>query len=327
VHFDFNFPRYSLMAYHHDAAVGEREYYALFDLNVLSPVLSLAKGHNANEITRDTAALMAFLMSMDCYIEPGISAQEYSTINGEEQTRINIDLFRQADNVHPAIYADIASGLRNSISNNELPCATNDKNKNFQPYIAECYWQYYAMLLKLGTIFDSSEDPLYKLESFMKWQRDEFFFGACAILFAIQSLAPKPVKDPFKQLNKRYKNDPLKGIHNVAWDLSIVHYWAGRVFLDYPKNKHWLFCSFDSNLREIAKYLIAAEAIEQGFLLEQLVKKHWSKNQVGNVISLVSMSNSVEYDQNRKSRVMATKKMVSNIIPVLETEVMNTKRF
>lgn len=301
------------------------DYNALFDSNVLSSVLDLARGNNANDIMRDTAALMAFLMSFDCLIEPGISAQEYSIINGEEKTKANIKLFRQADNIDPAIYADIVCGLRNSISTDVLPSLTNKERKNFQPFIPPCYGQYYTALLKLGIILYSKGNPLDKLKSFMEWQRDEYFFGAAITIFAVLSLGPNPVKDPLKQINKRYRDDPLKGIRNAAWDLNIVKYWGERVFIDHSKNKHWLFCSFDSILQEIARYLIVSSSVPLESQLKQLVERHWPNNKVDQVLSILSISDSINDDPDRNARVLSTKQEIVNLIPVLEAEFIYIK--
>ena len=152
VHYDPKFPRYSVAAYHHDAALHQHKYYALFDLNVLSNVLDIARGNSASESMRNAAALMAFLMSFDGIIEPGMSAQEYSSINGEVQTRENIRLFRQADNAHPAIYASITCNRCAAVSPEDLPNVRKHSPVRFRPYIAEPYWQHYGALLKLGIL-------------------------------------------------------------------------------------------------------------------------------------------------------------------------------
>lgn len=326
VHFAPEFPRYSIVAYHHDAAIHGHRYRALFDLNILSAALAIARGGAANETMRDVAALMAFLISFDCVVEPGMSAQEYSSLNGEKQTLENIRLFRLADNLHPALYADIACERLERLTPAHLPDSIMQPPDAFQQYIGSAYWQHYAALLKLGALLKSHAEPIDKLESYMRWQRDEFFFGACVTVFAIQALGTQPIKDPLKQSKSRRNSDPLKGVRNAAWDLSMVHYWSERVFHDYKNNVQWLLCSFDANLRELARHIIVSTSLGADVQMQRIVRAHWPVRMIDSVVATLSIADIARHDQEREMRVRATKADMPRIIKSLERTFVDAAR-
>lgn len=323
IHFDHGFPQYSMAAYQCAIAANGHRYYAVFDLNVFSALLAIAKGRAANDSMRNVAALMAFLISFDCIIDPRMSALEYSSVNGLDKTKENIRLFRKADNVDPAIYADIACCRRDSVSRQDLPDVADSSADSFQTDIAPPYWQHYAALLKLGVILNSAGEPLDKLERFMKWQRDEFFFSACTTIFAVQSLGPQPIKDPLKQKDSRYSSAPLKGVLNAAWDMSIVQFWADRVEDDDGKDRHWLLCSFDVSLQELARFLLVPPFVESGLQRRAIVESYWPKRLIDAAISHMAIADTVLDGQNRLARIASVKNTLPELIPSLESEFLH----
>lgn len=319
VYFDQRFPRYSLMAYHHDSLVEKHEYYALADLNVLSTVLSIARGAKASDIMRDAAGLMAFLMSFDCMIEPGMSAQDYATINGVRQTQENIDMFRRADNISPAIYADMACGKIDHVPRDALPPPL-PRGREFRPFVAKPYAQQYAALLKLGMLTRRSQKPIEKLRAFMAWQRDEYFFGSCVTVYAVLALAPQPVKDPLKQQRSAAKHDRLKGVRNTAWDMSIAQYWAQRTMSDSGKNRRWLLCTFDSTLKELARSLIVSTTMAPEEQMNALIASRWPEHLVDEVMSVIEIANGLRNTAERRARVSTVKANIAAVITALEEE-------
>jgi hypothetical protein len=201
----------------------------------------------------------------------------------------------------------------------------------FRQYIAAPFWQHYAALLKLGIVLNSHGEPLDKLQSYMEWQRDKFFFSVCTTIFAVQSLGPQPIADPLKQSKKWSRRHPfrhpLNGVRNAAWDMSIVKYWSDRIFDDNKKNVHWLFCSLDASLQELAKYIIVSTSLAPDIQLRQIVKAHWPMRMVDNVVTHLAIADYVRGDEHkRRLRIRETKRRLPNVVKALEDEFMNTRR-
>jgi hypothetical protein len=321
IHFDPKFQSCSFSTYQITSINSDYKYRAVFDLNILSAVLSIAKGHHANGSMKDAAALMAFLISLDCMIEPGICAQEYSTLNGEAQTVENIRLFRQADNIHPSVYAEIACDRRHHLTPDHVHCKNEKPFAEFKTRTLSPYLQIYAALLKLAIIMKSGTNPLEKLRLFTRWQRDEYFHGACATIFAIQALGTQPIKDPFKQRRIKPGADPLAGVRNAAWDLAIVKFWGEKILDDFDHKIIWLLCSFDKSLKQLARHIIATDSQEPEQRLLSIVKKHWSPSStIDSVLRELKASESINSDQARIQRVNEAKMNIHHTIRLLEQE-------
>lgn len=320
VHFDTQFSRYSLAAYFEHGIRDKCEYRALFDHNVVSYLLSLTKGDRADNNMRDVAALMAFVMAFDCVIDPRMYAIEYATHHGDETTRSKIALFRQADNIHPRHYAEIALAHRDRLSVSLLPEISEQGDSSFRHHVADAYWQQYAMLLKLGCIANSTRSPLQKMTEFMEWQRDDYLFSSPGILYAVMALGPRPIANPLKNHSADTPQKLLDGVRNTAWDVTIAKYWSDKVVGSAGSKHAWILCTMDKCVKKLASSLIASPAKTADTQLGDLLRAHWPPRLVGDVGQAIQSILHSADDPTRVATLIDRRKKTHSLINALEKE-------
>lgn len=287
--------------------IGEKEIHgttisALFDRNIFTDIISLARGEEisqTSESKRLVAALMAFLQCADVLIEPNIALYEYASKRGSLIANEELRLFRVADNIHPKIYTDIALSRKNKVRMKKDVDSNIEDGRNFDKQLQS--WNFnYTIALKLALFERAPIEQHQKMSKFMKWMFEEFYFGAPAVLFANRYFAYKATMKGLKSFDRKQALSTLK---RTTWDLTLLTEWAKKVELQTETNTIWLLCSRDATLMRIARCLMVSGHAESA-LREEKIKNDFIGNW-GNKIGYDLYKIYLHYQQNSddKSRV------------------------
>lgn len=101
---------YSVETYIREYAWKQTETTFLFDRNLYSQVVALAKGNQTTKTSRFAAAIMAFASCANAQIEPNLALYEGSASGARRAWKRDLEIFHRADNIHPANWAALALG-------------------------------------------------------------------------------------------------------------------------------------------------------------------------------------------------------------------------
>lgn len=280
--------KYNYVSFHKEKDLHGTETYVLLDRNVFTYIISIAKGEDVDlrdkqkmGPRRIAAAIMAYLQCSDICIEPNIALYEYAATNTQSTATDELELFRKADNLHPQIYADIALGRKNKVTTKELDKASGYLGPmvNFRKDLN--HWHFnYTVALKLALLELQLIQQNKKMESFLQWQHDDFFYGAPVTLFASLYLSSKRIGGMMKKLRSIDRTKALLGIKNAAWDLTVLTTWSKSALRMRETNKLWLLCSRDTAMKKIAGCLFTTEIDENivSLRLKSIFIEHWGKD-------------------------------------------------
>lgn len=270
--------RYDWQTFRLAAAEGGTETVALFDRNVFSDVVSIARSAEIDqapasiERARIGAAVMAFLQCSNVLIEPNLAL--YEEPNGAFK---DFRLFRRADEVDARIYTEIALGRLDRISGFQLPPPkVEPKPEDFtRPFKgAEAHR---IAVLKIAELELSTLPPLKKLKQFLRWVFHEYVFLPAAVTLAAQQFAPPRGKPLLRNLRSTDRQKALHGVENAVWDLLVAMNWAERVLEQKQKKRFWLLCSRDEALKQLASRLLftSIEGESRDVALRRIFSELW----------------------------------------------------
>lgn len=249
------FDRYSLGAYVRETHVHESKFFALFDRNIYTDIIAVAKSggtkpHTAQQ--RVACALLAFLQLAEVIIEPNQAISEYVDSGHHEEAVRELRLFRAVDNLDSRILIELALGQRTDIpaSMLNLPGVESVELKSGEDFRS---WRiHYGFVLKLALIELQEGKPVEKLERFIDWVYKDYVFTTSAILFASVYFSNKRFKGMVKSIGSGDKDRVLRGLRNTTWDLTIAHYWYNKAIARKADGIFWLLCTADRALKAIA---------------------------------------------------------------------------
>ena len=252
------FNPYSLGDYLDQIHVHKAIFHAMLDRNILSEIISVINNYSEkalSETQRTACALLAYFQISDTLIEPGMAIWELVDSGSHEQARGELALFRAADNLHPQQFIDIALGRINTVKIHVDQITDEPLEKKVGEDFST--WKvHYGLMLKLAILESTGGKWAGKFEAFIDWLYTDYIFSGPAVVFAIICFSQKRFKRMFKKLTCKSRDELLRGIRNVAWDMTIVHYWGQKVMSDRQKGILWLFCTEDKVLKEIANYIV-----------------------------------------------------------------------
>lgn len=280
--------KYNCVSFLEEKRLHGTETYVLLDRNVFTYIISIAKGEDVDlrdgqkmGPRRIAAAVMAYLQCCDICVEPNIALYEYAATNAQSAAADELELFRKADNLHPQIYADIALGRKNKVTTKELDKVSVSLGPmvNFKKDLN--HWHFnYTVALKLALLELQLIPQNKKMESFLQWQHDDFFYSASATLLASLYLSSKRIGGMMKKLKSIDRTKALLGIKNAAWDLTVLTTWDRLALRMQETNKLWLLCSRDTAMKKIAGCLFTTEIDENiiSLRLKNTFIEHWGKD-------------------------------------------------
>jgi hypothetical protein len=251
---------YSVETYIAEYARRQTETTFLFDRNLYSHVVALAKGSKASEKTRFAAAVMAFASCANTQVEPNLAIYEGSASRGRRAWKRDLEIFHRADDIHPANWASLALGYAERFDR-RIPGKRlrSDAAKRFDPTAdLRLYAFVYPIVLKMAITSRAGGRPDKKMIELLDWMYYCWHFSAPATLLATEALSHDPPKDVFKNSGSRDRKRALAGVKNAAWDLVYITAWFDRIKGQSRTNQLTVLCSRDSVLLKVAELLRTA---------------------------------------------------------------------
>jgi hypothetical protein len=278
---------YDIANYLYATHVQNHEFKTLFDRNLVSPLVQLAKGQavpvdsGAAAIFKLSAACLAFCEIADILVEPGMALYEYASATSHDNADSDRRFFHIADNVHPQHYVDIALGRADCLPVNHLLdlyadtaiASQKGREANFQKTL-HLWKPQYLFVLKTVQLIRSGINSLNAAQELLRWQADDAFFNAPATLFCLAALSHKP---PKRGMIKNIRQNDLAavkdGARNATWDICLISQW-GR-WLREENSVRWALSSNDVALRAIVHALFIQEDEPTEVKLAEFLRLYW----------------------------------------------------
>ena len=251
---------YSVETYIAQYARERTETTFLFDRNLYSQVVALAKGSRATENARFAAAVMAFASCANTQIEPNLALYEGAASGARRAWKRDLEIFHKADDIHPANWAALALGYAERFDR-RIPGKRlrSELAKNFDPAAKLRFYGFvYPIALKMATISMAGGKADKKMIELLDWMYHCWHFSAPATLLATRALSHDPPKDVFKNIGSMDRRRALAGVKNAAWDLVYITEWFERIKAQEKANELTVLCSRDGVLLKVAELLRSA---------------------------------------------------------------------
>lgn len=251
---------YSIETYIVQYAMKQTETMFLFDRNLYSQAVSLAKGNRVTKNTRCAAAVMAFASCANTQIEPNLALYEGSASGARRAWKRDLEIFHKADDIHPMNWASLALGYAERfdrrIPGKRLRSAAA---KAFNPAGKLRFYGFvYPIVLKMALISMAGGRSDKKMLELLDWVYHCWHFSAPALFLATQALSQDPPRDIFKNIRSKDRKKALRGIENAAWDLVYITAWFERIKTQTKTNELTVLCSRDKVLLKVAELLRGA---------------------------------------------------------------------
>lgn len=251
---------YSVETYIVQYARNQTETTFLFDRNLYSQVVALAKGSRVIEKTRFAAAAMAFASCANTQIEPGLALYEGSASGARRAWKRDLEVFHRVDDIHPANWAALALGYAPKfdlrVPGKRLRSETA---KRFDPSAKLKFYGFvYPIALKMAMkcmVGGSCDEKMIEL---LDWLYSSWHFSAPAVLLATLVLSKDPPKNVYKNIGSTDRKKALLGVRNAAWDLVYITAWYERIKTQARTNEFTVLCSRDGVLLKVAELLRGA---------------------------------------------------------------------
>lgn len=251
---------YSVETYILQYAKKQSEFTLLFDRNLYSQVVALAKGSRTTEKSRLTAGVMAFASCANLQIEPSIALYEGSASGARRAWKRDLEIFHRADEIHPVNWAALALGHAERFDR-RIPGkrVRSGAAKSFDPTAKLRFYGFvYPIVLKMATINRVGGRSDKKMIELLDWMYYCWHFSAPATLLALQALSHDPPKDVFKSIGSTDRKKALAGVRNAAWDLVYITAWFERIKTQSEANEFTVLCSKDRVFLNVAELLRSA---------------------------------------------------------------------
>jgi len=251
---------YSVETYIYQYAMSRTETMFLFDRNLYSQVVALAKGARATENSRCAAAAMAFASCANTQIEPNLALYEGAASGARRAWKRDLEIFHKADEIHPMNWASLALGhvdrFDRRIPGKRLQ---SEAARSFDPKGRLRFYDFiYPIALKTALISMAGGRSERKMLELLDWVYQCWHFSAPALLLATQALSHDPPKDIFKNIRLKDRKKALRGVENAAWDLVYITAWFERIKTQAKENELTVLCSRDKVLLKVAELLRGA---------------------------------------------------------------------
>jgi hypothetical protein len=248
---------YSVETYIVQYATARTETTFLFDRNLYSQVVALAKGSQATTNSRVAAAIMAFASCANAHIEPSLALYEGSASGARRAWKRDLGVFHKADEIHPANWAALALGHAERFDR-RVPGKRlrSGPAKNFDPTAKLRFYGFvYPIVLKMATISRVGGQPDRKMIELLDWMYHRWHFSAPATCLALQALSHDPPKNIFKNIGSTDRKKALAGVKNAAWDLVYITAWYERIKTQVQEHELTVLCSRDGVFLTVAELL------------------------------------------------------------------------
>lgn len=290
------------------------EFRALFDRNLISPLVALAGKKNLAaepaqmEICRLACASMAFCILANITVEPSMALYEYASGSGHEAAESDLRLFRIIDNADPRALLDIALGVTARLPEDHLDDLERDpeilaspvREKNFAKELT--LWRpNYLHVLKAVSLLRSSRTPLDAVLDLLRWQSEESYFNAAAATYLMAAMSHHPPKGKMLKSARSEKSvEIIKGVRNATWDICFIQQF--KKFITDPEEPNWSLWSHDIALRAIARDAFLREDESAEDKIKISLQRGWGKSASTIFKAYVRYSQAAQVDPAARDR-------------------------
>lgn len=318
-----------LVDYLSAATVQGCNFHALFDRNLISPLVALARGEsvpespNGESNARLAAACACFCILANILVEPNISIYEYAASSGNSAAQSDVYFFRLADNADALAFLEIALGNRNQLPHEMLERIRSTPKfsdmdipeRNFERPLSS--WKpSYLFVLKTAALRRGGLTPFEAAIALTEWQQKEAFFFAPASMYCLAAISHTPPKGG---MLKGIQSDNLEllrsGLRNAAWDICLLQQFGKLV--RRPNGPLWSLWSTDVALREIAISLFIRGDEPERQKLSTFYSRHWGKRD-GNHLLAIYEDSALEASKEAPMRQAKMTEKIANLDAQIE---------
>ncbi len=264
--------------------LGGVEFHAVFDRNILSPIVALAsgaplkRGGEAERQVRLACASMAFCILAEIQIEPSLALYEFASSTDHDSADREFDTFRVADNSDLREYINIALGRADRLIVNPSIVLSDGpaREPNFAKRLNR--WRpHYLYVLKAYELVRAHGRTVRAGLEFLRWQAEEAFFSNAAAPYCLASMSHRPPKGGM--LKSSGAQDPAalkRGIRNATWDVFVLHQFQRKI--TSAGGPAWSLWTADSALRSIARSIFVGDTEGPELALHGLLERCWGKD-------------------------------------------------
>ncbi|WP_143314058.1 hypothetical protein [Colwellia sp. UCD-KL20] len=291
---------YSIGNYIHNNQLHDVNYIAILDSNVYQFVLNAYKKSTNKPEHRNAIALLVFCRITDINFDTTYPVYEKLNYGTKKIAKVldDLELFRNMDNADIDQLAMYALNKSNSFSiPNTVKINKQQLKTELTKYRRLTNWDSFYLFILVITSVSHNKQIKNKLEHFIKWMLNEFFFSLIAITYAIVFFGKKPLPKMMKYKDKMSSENKEKSITNMTWDLfhmqAIFERWKKKT-----ATEEFIFISDDKAFSELLRLAISIQNKEG---IEHL-SKHISEEDIAFVNKF---TNQTYLASNERTQYMA----------------------
>jgi hypothetical protein len=307
------------------------------DNNILTRLVHLAKGNEiqGNEasikVYRYCCAVMCFFILGNFQIETNIAFYERASKNGHQNAAGDYYHFMIANHIHPMIYAELALGLTDKISDKQIQYTKErtvinvPPESNFAKELNDWKLIYSNLLSAKNTLLNNESDRVAQVKNFMEWLVSGGSTTPGLILFILFLFSPRAsnkLGQMIKNINSTDFEKLKEGLKNAAWDLTYLAAWRKKS-KSQPESTIWFFCTHDKVLLTIARYFYPKQGEDNDIALKNLINDYWGKSKGTKIYEYYKdLEKAISF--NNDARIEHNQKVLSGIdqtIAVLESQL------
>lgn len=259
--------RAGLVEYLQATSVQGQEISALFDRNLVSPLVQLASGNPLLEkeerVGRLACASVAFCIWADISIDPTMGFYEFASQNGHEATVEEISAFRVIDNFDPEVLLEYALGRVDRLPSKLLASVRANPEVSQRPIAEKDFTRslrlstpHYLYALKTIDLLRSHKKPLDAAIALLQWQATDGYGAGAAASYCLAAMSHKPPKGGMlKQLKSPDPEKIIAGARNATWDMMLLQQFGKLITTTNPV--WWNLWTDDIALRRVADWMCA----------------------------------------------------------------------
>jgi hypothetical protein len=246
---------YTPESYLYNKEMDNWKYILILDTNIYDFLLKSIK--KSNEKCRQAIALLIFCQLAEIEIDPALAVSERLRKDNLNEVIQDVKLFYKLNNSNPAILADYALGKTKTIELLEIEFDYDEiKNKLLSYKKPDELESLYLMILKI-TVIHIDKSIKMKLCYFIDWLIQDFRLGLPAVMYAL-FLFKKPVSKMMKYKIGVSREENIKNINNMTWDLFIIRDFFKK-WTEKKERTEFIFASDDNAFSEILNLAIQVQ--------------------------------------------------------------------
>lgn len=253
----------------------EKLSYRIFpDRNLISRIVSIARGNPTNAHSKLAANVMAFAQCLGIQFEPSISFHEYANSVGNDSAIDELNYFRLADKPAPSTWIDLALGRKDThIFDIKL---TASPAFNLSRPLTR-WTRNYIACLKIAELELNGDTPITKMLKLLEWMFNDFILAGPAMCFAALYFSDQfPRGGMLKSLRSQDRQKAQSGVKNATWDITYLSECVRKANDPSNLNMRFIFATNDKALKRVGELIFTST--EKGIFEEEtasLLSKWW----------------------------------------------------